>query len=283
MTTVNYSWTLPTVGASTNTWGTLLNTILTDIDSKMVTATHIVAERSATATLTSKTLTNPVINGFSGTGNGSVTGTLTSAGFNSSGTTGFVGTSGGSDLYFWDINQFAPNTNGTRALGTTSLRWSQVWCTAGAFNTSDARLKTPVSKFNNAEIQAAIALSKEIGWFQWLDSVQQKGPIKARHHVGLTVQRAEEVLASFGLDPWLYGFMSHDKWDDQITEHPAIEAKEAVLDEAGNVIEEAIEASEAWSEVTLKAGESYAFRYDQLNLFIARGIEARLVALEANA
>ena len=35
MATVNYSWTLPTVGGSTNTWGTLVNTILTDIDAKM--------------------------------------------------------------------------------------------------------------------------------------------------------------------------------------------------------------------------------------------------------
>lgn len=55
MTTVNYAWTLPTVGASTNTWGTLLNTILTDIDLKMVTATHIVAERSASRALTNLT------------------------------------------------------------------------------------------------------------------------------------------------------------------------------------------------------------------------------------
>lgn len=35
MTTVNYGWTLPTVGASVNAWGTLVNTILTDIDAKM--------------------------------------------------------------------------------------------------------------------------------------------------------------------------------------------------------------------------------------------------------
>lgn len=34
-TTVNYSWALPTVGASVNAWGTLVNNILTDIDAKM--------------------------------------------------------------------------------------------------------------------------------------------------------------------------------------------------------------------------------------------------------
>ena len=34
-TTVNYSWALPTVGASVNTWGTLLNAIIDDIDAKM--------------------------------------------------------------------------------------------------------------------------------------------------------------------------------------------------------------------------------------------------------
>jgi hypothetical protein len=195
------------------------------------------------------------------------------------GSVGGVGTNGMFDA----SGNFLPGTNGGQAFGSTALRWSQVWCTAGAFNTSDAKLKTKVSKFNDAEIQAAVALSKEIGWFQWLDSVKDKGEEKARHHVGLTVQRAAEVLESFGLDPWIYGFMSHDIWDDQITEQPAVEAKEALLDVDGNVIEESVEAKEAWLEITLKAGESYAFRYDQLNLFIARGIEARLAALEARA
>lgn len=38
-TTVNYSWALPTVGASVNTWGTLVNNILIDIDAKMFSRT----------------------------------------------------------------------------------------------------------------------------------------------------------------------------------------------------------------------------------------------------
>ena len=69
-TTVNYSWALPTVGASVNTWGTLVNNILTDIDAKMVSKTDA-------QTLTNKTLAAPVITGGASiSGNVSVSGTL---------------------------------------------------------------------------------------------------------------------------------------------------------------------------------------------------------------
>lgn len=55
MATVNYSWTLPTVGASVNTWGTLLNNILIDIDAKMFPRTGgtITGDTSVTGTLSS--------------------------------------------------------------------------------------------------------------------------------------------------------------------------------------------------------------------------------------
>jgi len=67
-TTVNYSWALPTVGASINTWGTLVNNILTDIDAKMVSKTDA-------QTLTNKTLAAPVITGGASiSGNVSVSG-----------------------------------------------------------------------------------------------------------------------------------------------------------------------------------------------------------------
>jgi hypothetical protein len=156
-----------------------------------------------------------------------------------------------------------PAANGTQSFGSTSLRWSQVWCTAGAFNTSDARLKTPVTLLSDIEKQAAAQFSREIGTFQWLDAVALKGPANARHHVGFTVQRAQEILASFGLDPWRYGFMGYDAWGDEFVEHPATDAVAA------------------WVEQTKVAGDAYAFRYDELNLFVAAGINHRLAALEA--
>jgi len=309
MTTINYSWSLPIVGGNQNQWGTMLNNILTDIDAKMFARTGgaISGNVSVAGTLDSSGAAwlknaSATIGNSSGVGNNGAK--LILNGWNGAGVNWQIDTamlSGANELAFTpsttaggmtfttpvfklgSSGDLLPGTNGGPSLGSTALRWAQTWCTAGAFNTSDATLKTKVSKFNDAEIQAAIALSKEIGWFQWLDAVKEKGEEKARHHVGLTVQRAAEVLKSFGLDPWIFGFMSHDVWDDQITEHPAIEAVEAVLDEDGNEVTPAIEANDAWSEVTLKAGESYAFRYDQLNLFIARGIEARLAALEARA
>ena len=88
-------------------------------------------------------------------------------------------------------------------------------------------------------------------------------------------------MEAHGLNPFAYGFICYDKWNEQTVDHAAIEAKDAVLDDGGNEIEPAVEAKDAWTEVTQKAGDRYSFRYDQLTLFIAKGIHARLEALEA--
>ena len=187
-----------------------------------------------------------------------------------------------------------PGTDNTQTNGSGAKRWSVIYAGTGTINTSDAREKTAVRSMAADEIEAAKALSKEIGVYQFIDSVAIKGD-KARHHIGMTVQRAIEIMEAHGLNPFAYGFVCYDKWDEKVTEHPAIEAraaveaKAAVLDDNGNVIEPAVEAQPAveakaaWTEVTLKAGDRYSFRYDQLTLFIARGIHARLEALEAKA
>jgi len=199
----------------------------------------------------------------------------------------------GSDrLWLTPVGNVTPGVDNTQTMGSASYRWSQVYAAIGTINTSDAREKTPVRSLFDDELQAAIALSKEIGVYQFLASVEAKGD-KARHHIGMTVQRAIEIMKHHGLDPFSYGFICYDKWGEETKEHPAIEAREAVeakaavLDDEGNVIEPAVEAQpaikakDAWTEVTLKAGDRYSFRYDQLTLFIARGIDARLAALEA--
>ena len=163
-----------------------------------------------------------------------------------------------------------PGSDNTQAIGSASLRWSEVFAGTGTINTSDAREKTPVRGMTKPEVSAAKDMGKEIGVYQFLASVEEKGD-DARHHVGLTVQRAVEIMTAHGLEPFSYGFICFDEWDDVFVEHAGIEATDDT------------DAKAAWTEQTRKAGDLYGFRYDQLNLFIARGFESRLSALEDNA
>jgi hypothetical protein len=161
------------------------------------------------------------------------------------------------------LTSLTPGADNTLTLGTAALRWKEVFAGIGAINTSDAREKTPAAPLTEAEIGAAKALAREIGTFQWLVSVAEKGAA-ARVHVGMTVQRCIEVMAAHGLDAMRYGFVCYDEWPERI--------EPAELDDEG---------AEVRPAVTHRAGNRYGFRMDQLMAFVARGLDARLAALEA--
>lgn len=141
----------------------------------------------------------------------------------------------------------APGADNAQTLGDAAARWSVVWAGTATISTSDAREKTEVRQLTTAEIAAASALAKEIGAFKFLSAVAEKGDA-AREHIGMTVQRAIEVMEAHGLDPFGYSFICYDKWD---------------------------ETPEA------PAGDRYSFRESGLYAFIAAGFEARLAALES--
>jgi len=135
-------------------------------------------------------------------------------------------------------------------LGYAAYRWGQIYSSVGSISTSDARDKTSVTALTADEIQASKLLAKEIGTYQWLASIEEKGADNARHHVGITVQRAIEIMESCNLDPMRYGFICYDAWEKD--DLPLLEA-----------------------------GDRYGFRYEQLNQFLAAGFNARLEALES--
>lgn len=65
-TTTNYGFTLPEVGASSDTWGTKLNQNWTDLDADLKAVSDVAnaaVTLSGTQTLTNKTLTDPAIVG----------------------------------------------------------------------------------------------------------------------------------------------------------------------------------------------------------------------------
>lgn len=191
-----------------------------------------------------------------------------------------------------------PRTDNTHSLGSAALAYNVVYARTGAINTSDARLKTDFRDLTAAEIGAARELARAVGLYRWRDAVDEKGQA-AREHVGPTVQAAIQIMQAHDLDPFGYGFICHDSWERQVVEHAAVEARAAVpaiaaapavLDSLGNLVTAAlpaspgypaIEARAAYTELVLEAGDRYAFRYDELAMFIAAGQEATAVAIEA--
>ncbi|ACL61344.1 DUF2793 domain-containing protein [Methylobacterium nodulans] len=174
------------------------------------------------------------------------------------------------DLFWFTEAGFHPSADNAKASGLAPNRWSTVYAATGSINTSDAREKTGVAPLTEAELAWASDLAKEIGTFQFLSAIAEKGAEGARHHIGLTVQRAIALGQARGLDPFRYAFICYDKWDAEP------EVSEPILGEDGEPSGETRVLSPA-----RPAGDRYGFRPDQLALFIARGQEARLAALEA--
>ncbi|UZS74365.1 tail fiber domain-containing protein [Pseudomonas syringae] len=202
---------------------------------------------------------------------------------------GSAGLSLGSGLF--------PNLDGGINCGTSSNRFSSFFAVTGTIQTSDAREKTPVSSMSDAEVSAAMMLGKEIGTYKWLEAVERKND-GARKHIGLTVQRAIEIMQSEGLSPTDYAFICHDEWD--AIERVVEEVHKGNIYSVGDRIYTNVpyatfiqyEAFPAftWEETSVEmvvvqegraAGDRYGFRYDQLALFIARGQEERIARLEA--
>jgi hypothetical protein len=167
-----------------------------------------------------------------------------------------------------------PGADNSQSLGEASRRWSTVYAGTGTINTSDAREKTSVSPLTTAELAAAADLSRAIGTYQWLAMIAEKGAEEARHHAGLTVQRAIEIMQAHGLDPMRYGFICYDQWDETPEQWADIPAE---TDEDGNVTRE---ATRELVQEYRAAGDRYSFRTDELLLFIARGVDARLSVIE---
>ena len=157
----------------------------------------------------------------------------------------------------------APSTDNSVDIGGASVRVRQLYAVNGSINTSDARLKNDVRAMSDPETEAAKAIAKEIGFWTWKEQADMN---EVREHCGLTVQRAIEIMESFGLEPFKYGFICYDKWDEQ-----------TVVSEYGPANEDGTENP---IYKTIPAGDRYSFRLEELNLFIAKGFEARLSALE---
>lgn len=174
----------------------------------------------------------------------------------------------------------APAVDNTQKLGESSLRWSEVFSGNGTINTSDQREKTSPRNLTNGEIACASDLAALPSIFQWLHAIQAKGE-EARLHCSPTVQAVISCMESHGLDPFRYGFVCYDRWDELPEVWEERQAHEAVVDDDGNVIKEAVKAGRELVQEYRPAGDRYSLRPSELQFFIARGQEERIRRLEA--
>lgn len=170
-----------------------------------------------------------------------------------------------------------PGSDNTQPLGGASNRFSVVYAGTGTINTSDAREKTEVSPMTEGEIAASKQLAAAVGTFRFLSAVAEKGD-RARMHIGMTVQHAIEIMTANDLDPMAYGFICHDRWPDSTIPARTEPRKTGLFNAQGEEITEQVEIEPAR---VVKGGDRYGFRTDELLLFLARGFDARLAAMES--
>lgn len=179
----------------------------------------------------------------------------------------------GADIIF-SGGRLRPNGDNLYQFGQATFRWSELFAANGTINTSDAREKTPPRDLTEAEMSAAVDLARLPSIFQWLDAVAIKGN-DARLHCSPTVQSVIEVMRRRGLDPFRYGFVCYDQWDEQ---PEIIETWEAEYAPDGSLIRE---QGSVISQDYRPAGDRYSLRPSELQGFIARGLVQRQDRLES--
>lgn len=142
----------------------------------------------------------------------------------------------------WSINTsggFTPSTDNVYAIGSASLRPTQVYAVTGTINTSDEDAKQDIRPIDDKCLDAWKLV--KFAQYHFKDAVELKGN-GARWHFGVIAQRVESAFASVGLDARDYGLLCHDSWEEQVE----------VIDESGGVL-----------QAYMPAGERYGVRYEE--------------------
>lgn len=166
--------------------------------------------------------------------------------------------------------------------GAINRRWDDIYATNGTIQTSDRNEKQDIEELSEAETRVAVAAKGLLRKYRWKDAVAEKGD-DARIHFGIIAQDLKASFEAEGLDAGRYAMFIHSAWWEKERIIPAVEGKEAVLDDDGNVVEEAVEAQPERTvidtfETEEEAGEGavrkerMGIRYNELLAFIIAAI-----------
>ena len=151
-------------------------------------------------------------------------------------------------------NFIGPANDNVTPAGSVSLRYTELFAANGTVNTSDERVKEQISEINPALLRAWSKVN--FCQFKFKDAVAKKGEA-ARLHIGVIAQQVKRAFESEGLDPFAYGILCYDKWEE---EPEIIKEWPDVLDKDGNIVKQ---GGKMFVQNYLAGGELYSIRYDQ--------------------
>ena len=140
-----------------------------------------------------------------------------------------------------------PTTTANDDLGTSSLKWQDVYSSTGAFNGSDLNLKQDIEELSEAENRVAVTAKGLLKKYRLKKAVEEKGS-NARYHFGIIAQELQAAFQAEGLDPMRYGIIAENTWWEK-----TVDGKRSVSNDA----------QEGYSEVT-----EMSVRYTELLAFI---------------
>lgn len=126
---------------------------------------------------------------------------------------------------------FGPLTNNVTKLGGPGKLWSEAYLANPVINTSDATLKTALRVMTDDELDAIGDV--QVGIYQWLDAIAEKGEEGARLHAGALAQQLQAAFAGRGLDATRYAWWCADPvMEIVMVDQPVLEqASEIVIEQ----------------------------------------------------
>jgi hypothetical protein len=120
----------------------------------------------------------------------------------------------GTAVYNMSSSNLSPVATAVKDLGTSAVRWKDLYISAATVNTSDFNLKTEISEIPDSWLDAW----QEVDYarYKFKDAAAQKGISGARWHVGLIAQDIHEKFQNHGLNAFEIGMLCYDKWDSYI-------------------------------------------------------------------
>ena len=117
----------------------------------------------------------------------------------------------GADNFAFNNDVFALTDN-AYSCGTASRRWSVVYAASATILTSDERSKQQITSDLSPELKAWAKV--EFCKYKLNDAVEKKGKDGARWHFGVIAQQVKKAFESEGLNPFAYGILCYDEWDE---------------------------------------------------------------------